>query len=147
MRRSFAISGSLSWTQSPEYCRDHGLTLDNFPPAGRPPSKPETAAPRTSRNSIQTWDLFRAGKTVIEVARATGRAEHTVAGYLCDYIRAERPPSISRWVSETDYLPIAQAARRLGTDRLKPIFIALDEKFPYDQIRLVVTHLQSQSAS
>jgi ATP-dependent DNA helicase RecQ len=129
------------------YCRDHGLTLDNFPPAGRPPSRPETAAPRTSKNSMETWAHFRAGKTIIEVARATGRTERTIAGYLCDYIRAERPASISRWVSETDYLPIAQAASRLGTDRLKPIFMALDEKVPYSQIQLVVAHLQAQSVS
>jgi ATP-dependent DNA helicase RecQ len=129
------------------YCCDEGLTLDNFPPAGRLPSRQETAAPRTSKNSMETWAHFRAGKTIIEVARATGRTERTVAGYLCDYIRTERPPSISRWVSETDYLPIAQAARRLGTDRLKPIFIALDEKFPYEQIQLVVAHLQAQSVS
>ena len=96
---------------------------------------------------METWGLFRAGKAIIDVARATGRTERTVTGYLCDYIRAERPPSISRWVSETDYLPIAQAARRLGTDRLKPIFIALDEKFPYEQIQLVVAHLQARSVS
>ena len=28
-------------------------------------------------------------------------------------------------------------------DRLKPIFIELEEKVPYEQIRIVVTHLEA----
>jgi hypothetical protein len=59
-------------------------------------------------------------------------------------LRPERPPSISRWVSETDCLPIARAARHRSA---KPILIALEEKFPYEQIRIVVAHLQGQPVS
>ena len=39
------------------------------------------------------------------------------------------------------YEQVVTAARQAGTDRLKPIFIALGEKVPYDMIRLVVAHM------
>jgi hypothetical protein len=41
------------------------------------------------------------------------------------------------------YQRVAQAARQHGTDRLKPIFIALGEKVDYATIRLVVSHLKA----
>ncbi len=73
----------------------------------------------------------------------TGRARTTVLDYLGDFIREERPASIAAWVPDQEYGRIASAARQVGTDRLKPIYLALGELVPYDQIRLVVTHLQT----
>ena len=69
------------------------------------------------------------------------RARPTVYDYLTEYIRTERPASISTWVADEVYLRVARAAREVGTERLKPIFLALGEKVDYDTIRLVVTHL------
>jgi hypothetical protein len=64
-----------------------------------------------------------------------------VVGYLAEFIRQERPVSINAWVAKTRYEQIAGAARRIGSDRLKPIYVALGEKVPYDDIRLVLAHL------
>jgi hypothetical protein len=36
---------------------------------------------------------------------------------------------------------VAAAARQVGTDRLKPIYLLLGEKVPYEDIRVVVSHL------
>ena len=36
----------------------------------------------------------------------------------------------------------AEAQRTTGADRLRPIFLALGESVSYDEIRLVVTHLE-----
>jgi hypothetical protein len=41
---------------------------------------------------------------------------------------------------------VVEAARRVGTDRLKPIYLALGEQVDYDAIRLVLAHLQGRSA-
>ena len=60
---------------------------------------------------------------------------------LADFIRQEKVDDISTWVPAALYDQVAAEARKAGTDRLKPIFIALDEKVPYDIIRLVVTRL------
>ena len=40
---------------------------------------------------------------------------------------------------------VTAAARQVGVERLKPIFLALGEKVPYDDIRLVLAHLQAHT--
>ena len=77
----------------------------------------------------------------------TNRSRATVFDYLCDFIREERGVSVSAWVPEALCQRIIAAARQLGTERLKPIFIALGEQVPYDDIRVVVTHLTAQSGN
>jgi hypothetical protein len=49
-------------------------------------------------------------------------------------------------VDRTTYERVAEAARTVGTDRLKPIWLALGEAVDYDEIRLVVAHLQARAA-
>jgi hypothetical protein len=48
-------------------------------------------------------------------------------------------------VTQDLYLRVAQAARQHGTERLKPLFLALNEQVDYDIIRLVVAHLQNSA--
>ena len=48
-------------------------------------------------------------------------------------------------MEERVYQRIAETVRQINTDRLKPIFIALGEQIEYDQIRLVVAHLQARA--
>ena len=72
------------------------------------------------------------------------RAVSTVTEYLAEYIAAENPPSIDAWVPNHIYKKVSAAAAETGTGSLKPIFVALDEKVPYDQIRLVIAHLRTR---
>ena len=83
------------------------------------------------------------GATIDDVVRQTNRARSTAVEYLCKFLRAEPPASVSRWVSDDIYREVAQVAARLGADRLKPIFDALNGKYTYDEIRIVVTHLNA----
>jgi ATP-dependent DNA helicase RecQ len=87
------------------------------------------------------FKLFRQSSSIDDVIHWTGRAKSTVIGYLAEFIRQERPASIDTWVQKTRYEQIAGAARRVGSDRLKPIYVALGEKVPYEDIRLVLAHL------
>src|SRR5262249_50785219 len=86
-------------------------------------------------------ELYRRGATLDVVVRETNRARSTAVEYLCNFLRTESPPSVSRWVSDDIYRNVSQAAARSGADKLKPIFEALEGKFTYDDIRIVVTHL------
>jgi ATP-dependent DNA helicase RecQ len=77
--------------------------------------------------------------------RQTDRARSTVIAYLEDFILRDRPASIAAWVPEGVSQRIAAAVRQAGTSRLKPIFLALGEKVPYDVIRLAVAHLAARA--
>jgi ATP-dependent DNA helicase RecQ len=84
--------------------------------------------------------LFLAGKGVPEVAEQTGRAFSTVYGYLCEFIRDEQPVSVEPWVRPEVYKLVSDTIERLQPQSLKPVFVALDGKVSYDEIRIVMIH-------
>ncbi len=126
-----------------DHSRRRGLAQD-VPEA--PAARAEEGLPVTpTARQRALFALFRQGLTVEEVMAREGLARPTVTEYLAAYIRHDRPASVARWVDEPTYQRVAEVVRQVNTDRLKPIFIALEEKVGYDQIRLVVAHLQSRA--
>jgi ATP-dependent DNA helicase RecQ len=132
--------GSMVLETIDHECRSRNLTRDNqtAPPAA---ARSEPASRKPNANAAQAADLFRNGASIDEVMQKTNRARSTVSEYLCEYIRNEQPESISSWVPDTLYHQVAEAAARVESGLLKPLFIALDEKVPYETLKLVVTHL------
>jgi ATP-dependent DNA helicase RecQ len=136
-----------------EHCRRYNLALDQI---GKPAAAEARAAPlrgltppapRPSPRHTIAFELFRQGAAVEDVMHQMGRARSTVLDYLCEFIRAERPASVAAWIQPDVYQRVAAAARQVGTERLKPIFIALGEQVPYDEIRVVVAHLTALADS
>jgi ATP-dependent DNA helicase RecQ len=122
------------------HCHGHGVPMD-VRSEDRRPAEAHKPSSRPNSQREQAFTLFREQAPVEDVMHQTGRARGTVFDYLCEFIREEKPSSITAWLPEERYSRIAAAARQVGTDRLKPIFIALGEQYPYEEIRLVVTHL------
>jgi ATP-dependent DNA helicase RecQ len=123
-------------------CRTQGLSRDNSRSAMS--SSAPAGAPRATSTAEHAVELYRNGASIDDVVRATNRARSTVVEYLCNFLRAEPPASVSRWVSEEMYRAVSQVAARVGTDKLKPIFDDLEGKYSYDEIRIVVTHLNAR---
>jgi ATP-dependent DNA helicase RecQ len=124
------------------YCRDKGLPMD-CPGSAPRPEEPRRSSSRANPQRDAAFALFRGKAGVDQVAEKTGRARGTVLEYLAEYIAEERPRSISPWVPDLVYQRIAQAARLVGMDRLKPIYLQLGEQVPYDTIRVVIAHLKA----
>jgi ATP-dependent DNA helicase RecQ len=126
------------------YCRECGIA-----PAARQAPLPAdaslaaAAAAVVSLTKRRAFEMFRAGRSVAEVAEAIGRAPGTTAEYLSDFIREDRPDQVFAWVPEERYGRIRAAAHEVGIDRLKPIFEALGGQASYEDIRIVVGHLRS----
>jgi ATP-dependent DNA helicase RecQ len=134
--------GETVLTTIRDYCRAHGLAMDQ--PPSTPRASGEASSPAVPRPNLQrelAFDLFRKGIPLDGVVRQIGRARSTVTEYLADYIRQERPKTIAPWVSNLVYQLVAQAAQQLGRDRLKPIYLHLGQQVSYEDIRLVLTHL------
>ena len=119
------------------HCRTHNLPADVA--ITRP--APEPPKPRAMTEvKAMAFTLFRLGTSVADVMHQTQRTRTTVLDYLCEYIRAEKPAAVHFWIEPSAYDAVAQAAREVGTDRLKPIFLKLGEKIDYDTIRVVIAH-------
>jgi ATP-dependent DNA helicase RecQ len=108
------------------------------------PVKSDGIIRQSSRPNIQrdlAFDLFRQGCVVEDVMHQTGRGRSTVTDYLCEFIRDQGIVSISTWLADDVYQKIVMVAHQVGTERLKPIFIALEEKVSYDDIRIAISFL------
>jgi ATP-dependent DNA helicase RecQ len=127
-----------------DYSKNHGLKLDAGP--AYVPSLTTTPPPKATARQQSMYDLFRQGLAVEDVAHQSGLRRATVMDYLAEFIRDEKPGSIEIWVPGAIYRRVAETARQVGTDRLKPIYLALGEKIGYDEIRLVVAHLRGQDS-
>ena len=136
--------GSRTLEVIDQQCRERSLSMDvaasvpHSSPAGKPASRPSPA-------HKLALELFRKHATIDEVVNRTERSRSTVVDYLCEHVRNESPASLFPWMAQELYDRIAAAAQRVGLDRLKPIFIALGEQVPYDDIHLVVAHLTRHS--
>jgi ATP-dependent DNA helicase RecQ len=122
-------------------CRARGLSRDTKSPSRPAPSRDEAFRPAAT--NTQAAALFRKGMSVDDAARQLGRARSTTMEYLVDFLRAEPPQSVAAWVSGDVYRKVADTASRVGAEKLKPIFEALDGKISYDEIKVVMTHLTS----
>jgi ATP-dependent DNA helicase RecQ len=116
-----------------------GLSTDN--PVEANAASP-AVVPRASLDAAEwAFPHFREGKSIAEVAQLLGRADSTVREYLCAFIHDTRPDRIDAWVDQVTQERIRSASRVHGSQRLKPIFLALNQEVPYDAIRIVLTHL------
>jgi ATP-dependent DNA helicase RecQ len=127
------------------YCAEHQLPLDQATASLPRYEEPRKETTRLNPQRSLAFEEFRRGTAIAKIVTQTGRSESTIIGYLAEFIREEKPATIVHWVPDAVYQRVAAAARQVGTDRLKPIFLALGEQVPYDQIRLVVTHLTADA--
>jgi len=120
------------------YCEDKGVEGDVLAAApvvrAKSPGKKKRSAVRE-----RAMELFREGRSVPDVAEETGRKESTIWGYLEEFVKENRPPSVEMWVdSETIARVIESAERTESHDRLRPIYEDLNEEVPYEQIRIAL---------
>ena len=103
--------------------------------------KPASSSPRdaAARRKL-AFSMFRDATYLEDVIQQLDVARSTAVGYLVEFIEAEKPKEISRWVRDEDYVEIASAAQTHGRETLKAIYDALEEQVTYDEIRLVLTH-------
>jgi ATP-dependent DNA helicase RecQ len=109
------------------------------------PAEPP-ASNRANPRRDRAFELFRGGAAVDDVIHQTGVTRTTAFDYLAEYVRAERPESIFAWVPEDVCERVAAAAEEHGTDRLKPVYLALNEEVGYDAIRVVFAFLDGRRA-
>ena len=121
------------------YCAENSVSMDEAP-APTPVAAPSRAS-ATSAAKAAAFRLFRERLAVEDVMHQTPRARSTISDYLAEFIRVEKPSDIAAWISPSQYSLIAEAAAQHGGERLKPVFEALGGAATYDEIRLVLSHL------
>jgi ATP-dependent DNA helicase RecQ len=95
----------------------------------------------------ETWQLWKQGKTLFEIADARGLTRSTVTGHLLQLMAEGRQIDLGRIIPAERRKMIEAAIAKAGNERLKPIKELLPEDVSYEDIRLVIGDLQLKPAS
>jgi ATP-dependent DNA helicase RecQ len=101
---------------------------------------------RQASPAEETAALLAEGKTLEEIAQIRGRRLATVVDVVTELIADGRVEYRMDWVGESRHEEIVEAARRLGTDRLKTLKDALPPDVTYEELRLVVAWAKRETA-
>jgi len=102
---------------------------------------------KPSRPAEETLKLLGEGRTFDEIAQIRQRTLRAVVSLVADLIERGDTEFQPNWLAPQRYEQIAAACRQLGMDRLKPLKEALPLEIPYEEIRLVIAGLRSETTS
>lgn len=97
-----------------------------------------------SKNAIPSFDLFKQGLSVTEVAEKIGRAESTTYGYLNEYIQFNNVTDPSPWIDAETAAAISAVVKDVGLGPLKPVYVALNEEVDYSAIRIMMSCIANE---
>jgi len=102
---------------------------------------------KVSSPAKETQRLLEEGRTFAEIAQIRARTLRSVVSLVADMIERGDAKFQTNWLPAERYNQIAAACRQLGMDRLKPLKEALPPEIPYEEIRLVIARLRSETTS
>ncbi len=124
------------------YSRQHGLSSQMSSKRAKPAAR--NKAPRstsTGNTQRESFELYRAGKSVAEIAAQRSLSPTTIESHLCSFIQTGEM-DITEMVSQHKMQPIQNAAESYGTDRLAPLKEVLGDAYTYAEIKAVISWLK-----
>ncbi len=103
--------------------------------------KPEASSP-----AKETQRLLEEGRTFAEIAQIRGRRMQAVIEMVAKLVERGDVEYQLNWLPAERYNQIAAACQQFGTDRLKPLKEGLPPEIPYEEIRLVIARLRSETS-
>jgi hypothetical protein len=91
-----------------------------------------------------SFDLYKSGKTVAEIAAARNLAVSTIEGHLAYFI-ARRELDISEFLSKEQVDEIAGFFEERNTESLAEAKAHFGDRFLYGQLRMVLEHLKAKA--
>ncbi|MEA1921956.1 MAG: DNA helicase RecQ [Pseudomonadota bacterium] len=129
--------GDIFTARIQEFCSQYDLESNCLtnPTISRKTSKRDPD--ELSASEVKAFACFAEGLSLKETAAKMDRARSTTSGYLTTYIRHLEISDPTAWVSAENVQKIEVAMKELGSAPLKPIFVKLEEKISYEEIKLV----------
>jgi ATP-dependent DNA helicase RecQ len=122
------------------YCHQHNLSSKIDSKQAKAPTRSKTTTPRPSSGKTQreSFDLYRAGMSIGEIAGLRGIAATTVESHLCSFIQTGEM-EVHEMVSAEKVPFIQDAIANYGADRLAPLKEVLGDGYTYAEIKAVVS--------
>jgi ATP-dependent DNA helicase RecQ len=84
-----------------------------------------------------TVDLFKQGRSVMEIAAVRGLAQSTIEGHLAEAMEAGEWLEVQRLVSEEKQRQIEEVLMELGPGPLKAAMERLGDGYSYAELRFI----------
>ncbi len=123
------------------YCVGNGLSSRIKQKSANRERKPGRARTNgklhSSDTKIETFTLYRSGKTIPEIAAERGLATTTIEGHLSYFVQTGKI-DVLEFVKEEKIPAIKDAIESYGCERLSPLKEVLGDDYSYGEIRAVI---------
>ena len=92
---------------------------------------------RSSDTKIETFTLYRSGKTIPEIAKERGLATTTIEGHLSYFVQTGEI-DVLEFVRKEKIPAIKEAVESYGYEKLAPLKEVLGDNYTYGEIRAVI---------
>lgn len=128
-----------------DYCRQHDLSEQPKSGGTRTAAPRAAARPEQKRRHIQIGEAVNAGQSLAEVMAEFSLQQRTVIEHLERYQQEGHGLREAGYLSLVSVPPDLQqraldAFEQFGTERLRPVFDALEEQVTFDDLRLLRLH-------
>ena len=101
---------------------------------------------RKSDTALETYELFKTGVTVEDIAETRGLKPNTILAHLEKLYHDGKDIDIYRLISKDDVAKVAKAKKELqDPEGLKPYFEHFEEKMEYSTIRLALSVIEKEA--
>ncbi len=124
------------------YCEQYSIesNMENFAAVSKKKPKAEKPAATKIDTKKVSFDLYKEGKTIADIATSRNMSAVTIEGHLSHYV-ATSQIELSDFVTASEKDTIIEAVAVHGTSSLKLIFEHIEGKLSYGKIRMVVAYL------
>ncbi|HXF28987.1 MAG TPA: helix-turn-helix domain-containing protein, partial [Chlamydiales bacterium] len=132
--------GELFLSTIREFCKQAQITPRPKPQEAQSP-RPRAPQPIKTDSSEQSYQLFKQGHTLDEIAEMRGFTTGTVTAHICKYFESgelDITTKIDTLVSKEHQEAIHKVIDEVGASKLTPIKQRLPNEISYDEIRFVV---------
>jgi ATP-dependent DNA helicase RecQ len=135
--RKLAQYGILFTAEIRSFRTELGLPVLAETDAAPPLVKLEERDKGISGTALQTYNLYREGFNLTEIAARRSVKVGTIATHLCELLQLDYQIDIDRFIATARQQKIKAAIKQVGFEHLTPIKEYLGDDYSYDEIRLV----------
>lgn len=125
------------------YCQEQQIA--EKPRVATPPPLPFSTQPRSTNRVEEIADMYNNGRSIQQIAEEEAILPRTVLNYLWEYtqngyaLRSDGLLELST-LTTAEQQRALDAFAELGTERLRPIFDALEESVSFDELKILRLH-------
>ncbi len=125
------------------YCTQHNLTSKISSKRAKA-TKTKTSRASSGNTQRESFDMYKAGISIAEIASMRSLAPTTIENHLCSFIQSGEM-EVTELVDQQKIPAIQDVVESYGADRLAPLKEVLGDEYSYTEIKAVVSWMKKEA--